>query len=121
MLCQAWEPPHPLTINGEFLGYKLTYESRRPRGGTGGGAGARSPPPSLVIPDPGVTEFILRDLATYTQYTLALQVLNPEGEGPATKVAVMTDEGGALTLHYRSVNKILWWFSQYSRNVKNGL
>ena len=39
MLCQAWEPPHPLTINGEFLGYKLTYESRRPRGGTGGGAG----------------------------------------------------------------------------------
>ena len=106
MLCQAWEPPHPLTINGEFLGYKLTYESRRPRGGVGGGAGARSPPPSLVIPDPGVTEFILRDLATYTQYTLALQVLNPEGEGPATKVAVMTDEGGEL--HSRCSNEILW-------------
>ena len=102
MLCQAWEPPHPLTINGEFLGYKLTYESRRSRGG----AGARSPPPSLVIPDPGVTEFILRDLATYTQYTLALQVLNPEGEGPATKVAVMTDEGGEL--HSRYSNEILW-------------
>ena len=96
MLSQAWEPPHPLTINGEFLGYKLSYESRRPRSVAGGGAGARAPPPSLVIPDPGVTEFILRDLATYTQYTLALQVLNPEGEGPATKVAVMTDEGGAL-------------------------
>ena len=96
MLSQAWEPPHPLTINGEFLGYKLSYESRRPRSVAGGGTGARAPPPSLVIPDPGVTEFILRDLATYTQYTLALQVLNPEGEGPATKVAVMTDEGGAL-------------------------
>ena len=100
MLSQAWEPPHPLTINGEFLGYKLSYESRRPRSVAGGGTGARAPPPSLVIPDPGVTEFILRDLATYTQYTLALQVLNPEGEGPATKVAVMTDEGGALMLYF---------------------
>ena len=57
----------------------------------GRGRGARQ---SVVIKNPGLREYILRDLATYTEYTLALQVLNPEGEGPATKVMVMTDEGG---------------------------
>ena len=47
-----------------------------------------------MIKNPGLREYILRGLATYTEYTLALQVVNPEGEGPATKVMVMTDEGG---------------------------
>lgn len=61
------------------------------RGRLGRGRGARQ---SVVIKNPGLREYILRDLATYTEYTLALQVLNPEGEGPATKVMVMTDEGG---------------------------
>ena len=57
----------------------------------GRGRGTRR---SVLIKNPGLREYILRDLATYTEYTLALQVLNPEGEGPATKVMVMTDEGG---------------------------
>ena len=87
-LYMAWEPPHPLTINGEFLGYKLTYESR------GYGRGEGDSKQSVLIKNPDMREYMLRDLATYTQYTLALQVMNPEGEGPATKVMVMTDEGG---------------------------
>ena len=81
----AWEPPHALTINGEFLGYKLSYESR---------SSNRSGKFSRTIKDPTVREFILRDLNIFTQYSISLQVLNPEGSGPATKVVVMTDEGG---------------------------
>ena len=82
-----------MTINGEFLGYKLSYESR---GFAGGSARSKGPggKQSLVIKNPGVGEYILRDLVTYTEYTLALQVINPEGEGPAATVIVMTDEGG---------------------------
>ena len=80
-----------MTINGEFLGYKLTYESRSlPRGGV------RAGKQSLVIRNPDVREYILRDLAIYTEYTLMLQVINPEGTGPAAAVVVMTDEGGEL-------------------------
>lgn len=33
-------------------------------------------------------------LRTYTQYLVSLQVFNPEGLGPTSTVAVMTDEGG---------------------------
>lgn len=84
----SWEPPHPLTINGEFLGYKLTYESRDTARASGRSKSV------VMIKNPDIREFILRDLVTYTRYTLALQVVNPEGEGPATKVLVMTDEGG---------------------------
>jgi receptor-type tyrosine-protein phosphatase gamma len=81
----AWEPPHTLTINGEFLGYKLSYESR---------SSNRSGKFSRTIKNPTIREFILRDLNIFTQYSISLQVLNPEGAGPATKVVVMTDEGG---------------------------
>ena len=81
----AWEPPHTLTINGEFLGYKLSYESRSSnRGGK----------LSRTIADPAIREYILRDLNIFTQYSVSLQVMNPAGVGPATKVMVMTDEGG---------------------------
>ena len=69
---QAWEPPHPLTINGEFLGYKLSYESRAL--GASARSGVSVNKQHLVIRNPTVREYILRDLVTYTQYTLSLQV-----------------------------------------------
>lgn len=27
-ICLAWAPPHPSTLHGEFLGYRLTYRPR---------------------------------------------------------------------------------------------
>jgi receptor-type tyrosine-protein phosphatase gamma len=36
----------------------------------------------------------IHELETYTQYLISIQVFNPEGNGPATNVAIMTDEGG---------------------------
>ena len=48
----------------------------------------------MVIRNPDIREYILRDLAIYTEYTLMLQVINPEGTGPAAAVVIMTDEGG---------------------------
>ncbi|XP_023240464.1 tyrosine-protein phosphatase 99A-like, partial [Centruroides sculpturatus] len=37
--------------------------------------------------------YTIRNLATFTQYIVSVQVFNPEGDGPPTSVAVMTDEG----------------------------
>lgn len=36
----------------------------------------------------------IHDLEIYTQYLISIQVFNPEGFGPSSTVAVMTDEGG---------------------------
>lgn len=36
---------------------------------------------------------VVQGLRTYTQYLVSLQVFNPEGDGPSSTVAVMTDEG----------------------------
>ncbi|GFX08094.1 tyrosine-protein phosphatase 99A [Trichonephila clavipes] len=38
-------------------------------------------------------EFTIRGLNAFSQYLISLQVFNPAGIGPATTVAVMTDEG----------------------------
>ena len=35
-------------------------------------------------------------LEPYTEYLISLEVVNPEGNGPATTLTVMTDEGGTL-------------------------
>ena len=57
-----------------------------------------------MIKNPGVREYILRDLVTYTEYTLALQVINPEGYGPVATVIVMTvvqlGESNLYTIYY---------------------
>lgn len=39
-------------------------------------------------------EYLIRGLNPFSQYLISLQVFNPAGRGPATTVAVMTDEGG---------------------------
>jgi hypothetical protein len=38
--------------------------------------------------------YIIQNLLTFTQYLVSLQVFNPEGLGPPTTVAVITDESG---------------------------
>ena len=48
----------------------------------------------MQINDPEETVHIIPDLTTYTQYLVSLQVINPEGLGPASTVVIMTDEGG---------------------------
>ena len=37
---------------------------------------------------------VISGLATYTQYLVSLQVINPKGAGPSSTVVVMTNEGG---------------------------
>lgn len=44
-------------------------------------------------------QYTIRNLETFTQYLVSLQVFNPAGRGPAVVVPVMTDEGGMF----------LWW------------
>ncbi|CAL4083881.1 unnamed protein product [Meganyctiphanes norvegica] len=82
-----WKPPAITTIHGEFLGYKITVRPRDNLEGVGGR------PKTITIRDPAITYHLVEDLRTYTQYLVSLLVFNPEGDGPETTVAVMTDEG----------------------------
>ena len=81
----AWEPPHPSTLHGEFIGYQLTYRERDTD---------KSNATLVNIKGPNITEFNIKNLSVFTQYLVTLEVRNPEGLGPATTVVVMTDEGG---------------------------
>ena len=94
----AWEPPHPLTVNGEFLGYRLTYETRGGRAGPGRAV--------RELRSPATTEYILRDLAEFTQYAVSLAVVNPAGPGPAARVTVMTDEGVPSAPQFATVHSV---------------
>ena len=80
----SWEPPHTSTLHGEFLGYQLSYRERDLD---------RQNTTRLTIKGPTVSEFTIKNLSVFTQYLVSLQVMNPEGVGPATTVVVMTDEG----------------------------
>ena len=80
----AWEPPHPRTLHGEFLGYQLSYRERDLD---------RENNTVVDIKGPGAREFTIKSLRVFTQYLVSLEVRNPEGLGPATTVVVMTDEG----------------------------
>ena len=80
----AWQPPHPSTLHGEFLGYQLTYRERDLD---------KVNATLVTIKGPDVSEFTIKKLNVFTQYLVSLQVVNPEGAGPATTVVVMTDEG----------------------------
>lgn len=80
----SWRPPHPDTIHGEFLGYRISYRPRDKGTST----------EEIYIRDYKVESHTIQNLDTYTQYLVSLQVFNPEGPGPSTTVLVMTDEGG---------------------------
>lgn len=44
-------------------------------------------------------QYTLRGLEPFTKYTISLQVFNPAGDGPATTIQEMTDEGG---MHHKN-------------------
>ena len=90
----AWEPPHPSTIHGEFLGYQLSYRSRDAE---------KSNVTKIKIKGPNVSEYTIKNLSVFTQYLVSLEVVNPEGYGPATTVVVMTDEGGNDDENYSQI------------------
>ncbi|KAK8381218.1 hypothetical protein O3P69_008230 [Scylla paramamosain] len=82
-----WKAPNYSTIHGEFLGYQILLRPRdivSPRD---------DQVVNVTIRDPTVTSHKVTNLRTYTQYLVSLQVINPEGLGPTSTVAVMTDEG----------------------------
>nr|XP_045589970.1 protein sidekick-1-like [Procambarus clarkii] len=101
-----WKAPNHSTIHGEFLGYRIVLKPRdipNPRA---------DQVVNITVRDPGVNSHVVQGLRTYTQYLVSLQVFNPEGYGPTSTVAVMTDEGvpgppenlTLLRVHDRSVD-----------------
>ena len=103
----AWEPPHPGTLHGEFLGYQLSYRERDLD---------RENNTVVDIKGPGAREFTIKSLRVFTQYLVSLAVRNPEGSGPDTIVVVMTDEGAPssprnvkiLSVQANSL-QLSWW------------
>ena len=86
-----WRPPPKSSINGEFLGYQISYRQRNDNTSKNAQNGQ-----VYNLKDPEVTQFTIQDLTPFTQYLVALRVRNPAGLGPETKVVVMTDEGGKV-------------------------
>ena len=82
----SWRPPNSSTINGEFLGYQISWRER----GTESAADLHS----VQIKDPAEVRHVIPGLRTYTQYLVSIQVMNPKGLGPSSTVVVMTNEGG---------------------------
>ncbi|KAK0084731.1 hypothetical protein PV326_006182, partial [Microctonus aethiopoides] len=79
----TWKPPSLETLNGEFLGYRISYRPQR----------AGSTIKEIYLRNRKIERHTIQNLETYTLYTVWLQVFNPEGTGPNTSVTVMTDEG----------------------------
>ena len=88
----SWLPPPTETINGEHLGYRVAY--RRHPGGMKNMARTSEDVREIVIRDPEASEFELSGLRPFTRYLVSVQIINPEGIGPANTVEVSTDEGG---------------------------
>nr|XP_040579012.1 tyrosine-protein phosphatase 99A-like [Lepeophtheirus salmonis] len=83
----AWRPPTPSTIHGEFLGYRIAYRLRDDP------EEIPSKVQEIYIKDHEITEYELVGLKVYEQYTISIQVYNPEGLGPSANVLATTDEG----------------------------
>ena len=90
----SWRPPHPGTIHGEFLGYRIAFKPRQEEGSEA--------VKEILIKDPSVEKFTIQRLAIFTEYLVSIQVYNPEGLGPSTTVVVRTDEGGEWVSSSRS-------------------
>ena len=83
----SWRAPHPSTLHGEFLGYRIAFKPRN---------AGQDQVQEVLIKDPGISKYTIQRLQIFTQYLVSLQVQNPEGLGPSTTVVVMTDEGGMV-------------------------
>ena len=86
----AWEKPNLDIVHGELLGYQLSYKARLQSPHSRGGEEVTM----VTIKGPNVTDYTISNLAPYTEYLVSLEIVNPEGTGPATTVKVSTDEGG---------------------------
>ncbi|XP_071748929.1 putative receptor-type tyrosine-protein phosphatase mosPTP-1 isoform X2 [Lepeophtheirus salmonis] len=80
----TWVSPPLSTIHGEFLGYVLRYKPRM---------ADESKAKEIRLKDSSITKHTITKLKVFTQYSVSLQVENPEGQGNVTTVIVMTDEG----------------------------
>ncbi|XP_076316629.1 putative receptor-type tyrosine-protein phosphatase mosPTP-1 isoform X2 [Tachypleus tridentatus] len=78
-----WIPPPKETIHGEFLGYRILYKPRD----------HERLQREIILREPHIRHYTIRNLDTFIQYMISVQVFNPEGRGPPATVAVMTDEG----------------------------
>ena len=118
----VWRPPSKNSINGEFLGYRISYRLRNNNDNNdseqqGSSSSSKSSSVETTLKDPDVTHYTIQDLEAFTQYLVSLQIVNPAGLGPPTTVVVMTDEGGKLhifsvKLKYCPQKKFPW-----SRNI----
>ena len=83
-----WDPPLQTSINGEFLGYILTF---RPK--------ARYIKKTIEIRDESLKsqKYSLAGLQAHTTYIITLAAKNLEGTGPEAVIELRTEDGGENT------------------------
>ncbi|XP_048517470.1 tyrosine-protein phosphatase 99A isoform X3 [Dendroctonus ponderosae] len=79
----SWNQPNIDYVNGDFLGYRLTW---RPLSGN-------NLTEEKYIRNSSVTAHKITNLRPHTSYHIGLSVFNPEGFGPNTTLLIRTDEG----------------------------
>lgn len=110
----SWRAPNTSTINGEFLGYQISWKDRNSQNS--------DEINHVQIKDPTETKHIISGLNTYTQYLVSMQVINPKGLGPSSTVVVMTDEGvpsnpqNITNIHTQNDSVTLHWMEPESPN-----
>eukprot|EP00092_Neocalanus_flemingeri_P005720 GFUD01006160.1.p1 GENE.GFUD01006160.1~~GFUD01006160.1.p1 ORF type:complete len:1193 (+),score=156.97 GFUD01006160.1:67-3645(+) len=109
-----WRAPNASSINGEFLGYRISWKDRNSENS--------DEISSFELKDPTQTRYIISGLNTYTQYLVSLQVRNQKGLGPSSTVVVMTDEGvpsnpqNIANIHTQNDSVTLHWMEPESPN-----
>ncbi len=81
--------PYPPFFFILFQGYRLAYRRHHEQARR-----TEEDVREVKLGDPEVTTYEIRGLREFTRYLVSVQVVNPEGLGPASTVEVSTDEGG---------------------------
>jgi hypothetical protein len=87
----TWRPPHPSTVHGEFLGYRVVYRQHHENNRR-----TEEDVREVVLDEAEANNIVIKGLNPFTRYFVSVQVVNPEGAGPSATCVVGTDEGGEL-------------------------
>ncbi|TRY71536.1 hypothetical protein TCAL_12498, partial [Tigriopus californicus] len=83
----VWQPPPKQTLNGEFLGYEMTYRPKNERRST-----------KLTINEDilRIQNYTIGNLQKHTTYVISLSVKNLKGVGPNATIELRTEDGVPL-------------------------
>lgn len=88
-LSLVWQPPPKSTLNGEFLGYLLTYKPTNYEA-------INATNVTVSVKDLRVQNYTIRNLEKHTDYRVTVGALNLRGLGPQAVIELRTEDGVPL-------------------------